>query len=200
MVIQRAPGRPRSSNSDRRGEIAKAASRHFASFGYDRTTIRAVAEDVGVDPRLVMHYFGNKQKLFMATVKVPAEVGAALTLLKMVPRHKWGKRIADVLWIAKSSGSFQTLVGVIRASASEPEAAEMFRDFYVESLLNPIVSSLNIDNRELRAVMLSTLVSGFVFNLEITRVFDLVPRNVNAQKKLLAAIVQTILTEPVSRA
>lgn len=133
----------------------------------------------------------------MATVKVPLEVGAALTLLKMVPRNQWGTRIADVLSIAEKSGSFQTIVGVIRASASEPEAAELFREFYVENLLAPIVNSLDIDHRELRAVMLSTLVAGYVFNREITRVFDYIPRTNRPRKKMFAALVQTILTEPI---
>ena len=197
MTVQRTPGRPRSSANDRRDAIAKAASRQFAAVGYDRTTIRSVAEEVGVDPKLVMHYFGNKQKLFIATVKVPHEVGAALTLLKLVPRKQWGRRITDVIWVAQNSGSFQTLVGVIRASASEPEAAEMFKGFYVENLLSPIVNNLDVDHRELRAVMLSTLVAGYVLNLEITRVFDGVPRDDKARKRMFAALVQTILTEPL---
>ncbi|MFI5505857.1 helix-turn-helix domain-containing protein [Mycobacterium sp. NPDC051804] len=36
----------------------------FGQNGLERTTIRSVAKAAKVDPALVMHYFGNKDKLF----------------------------------------------------------------------------------------------------------------------------------------
>ena len=197
MAKKISPGRPKISSANRQEIIAKTASKLFSKLGYEKTTIRLVAEEAGVDPKLVMHYFGNKQKLFIATVKVPPEVGAALTLLKLTPKANWGKRITDVIWIAQKSGSFQTLVGVIRASASEPEAAEMFREFYFENLLLPMVSGLDVDNRELRAVMMSSLMAGYVFNLEISKVFDAVKTTEKAKKALFASMVQSILTTKI---
>ena len=85
-----APGRPKVSSTNRQELITSAAGKLFSEVGYERTTIRLVAEEAGVDPKLVMHYFGNKQKLFMATVKVPSEVGAALKLLKLTPQSQLG--------------------------------------------------------------------------------------------------------------
>ena len=169
----------------------------FAELGYEKTTIRLIAEQAQVDPKLVMHYFGNKQKLFMATVKVPSEVGAAILLLKLTPKVNWGKRIADVIWLAQKSGSFQTLVGVIRASASEPEAAEMFREFYLENLLMPMVNGLEVDNRELRATMMSSLMAGYVFTNEIVGIRELVKVSERSRKSLFAGIIQTILTKEI---
>lgn len=49
-------------------DILSAARRRFGANGYDRTTLRAVAADVGVDPALVIRYFGSKQDLFAAAV------------------------------------------------------------------------------------------------------------------------------------
>jgi AcrR family transcriptional regulator len=195
MAGKLSPGRPRSSSSDRAQQILQAAAQLFADLGYDKTTIRLVAESAGVDPKLVMHYFGNKQRLFMSTVKVPMEVGKAITLLKLVPKRTWGKRIADVIWMAQKSGSLQTIVGVIRASASEPEAAEMFREFYLENLLLPIVNSLAVDHKELRAVMMSSLMAGYVFTHQIVGIEDYVTAKDRTRKQLFAAIVQTMLTE-----
>lgn len=195
MTVKLSPGRPRSSSSDRAQQILVSAGQLFADLGYEKTTIRLVAESAGVDPKLVMHYFGNKQRLFMSTVKVPKEVGKAIALLKLAPKNSWGKRISDVIWMARKSGSLQTLVGVIRASASEPEAAEMFRNFYLENLLLPIVSTLAIDHKELRAVMMSSLMAGYSFTHEIVGIEDFVTANEKARKQLFAAIVQTILTQ-----
>lgn len=190
-----SPGRPKLSSLDRQDLIRKTASRLFSQVGYDKTTIRLVAETCGVDPKLVMHYFGNKQQLFMATVKVPSEVNAALTLLKLTPRSQWGKRIADVIWLAQKNGAFQTLVGIIRASATEPTVAETFKEFYLENLLLPMVNGLDVDNKELRAVMMSSLMAGYVFNLEIIGLFEQVKSSERSRKKLFASLVQTILTQ-----
>lgn len=190
-----SPGRPKLSALDRQDLIRKTASRLFSQVGYDKTTIRLVAESCGVDPKLVMHYFGNKQQLFMATVKVPTEVNAALTLLKLTPRSQWGKRIADVIWLAQKNGAFQTLVGIIRASATEPTVAETFKEFYLENLLLPMVNGLDVDNKELRAVMMSSLMAGYVFNLEIIGLFEQVKSSERSRKKLFASLVQTILTQ-----
>lgn len=53
--------------------ILRAARGLFAEFGYDRTTIRAVAASAGVDPALVMQYFGSKERLFGLAARVPAD-------------------------------------------------------------------------------------------------------------------------------
>ncbi|MET9266518.1 TetR family transcriptional regulator [Amycolatopsis sp. NPDC004079] len=44
--------------------ILAAARRQFARQGYNQTTIRGIAAAAGVDPTLVMRYFGSKDELF----------------------------------------------------------------------------------------------------------------------------------------
>jgi AcrR family transcriptional regulator len=56
--------RPRN-GAQTRANILSAARRRFDE-GYERTTPRAVAADVGVDAALVIRYFGSKQDLFAA--------------------------------------------------------------------------------------------------------------------------------------
>ena len=50
-----------------------AARTAFAEKGFDGATIRGIATAAGVDPALVHHYFGNKDKLFLAAVEAPAD-------------------------------------------------------------------------------------------------------------------------------
>ena len=57
--------RPRNA-SQTRADILSAARSRFATEGFERTTLRAVAADVGVDAALVIRYFGSKQELFAA--------------------------------------------------------------------------------------------------------------------------------------
>src|SRR5690349_18772922 len=64
-----ASGAPRRSDATR-GAILTAARERFAADGYERATIRAIAKDAGIDPSMVMRYYGNKEGLFAAAVAI----------------------------------------------------------------------------------------------------------------------------------
>jgi len=71
----------RQSRADRRrateARILDSARELFAEKGFERTTIRAVASAAGVDPALVMQYFGSKRELFGQAVQaLPAQLTA----------------------------------------------------------------------------------------------------------------------------
>src|ERR1700689_2025165 len=52
-----------------RSTILATARTQFGNHGFERTTIRSVASAAGVDPALVMHYFGSKAQLFAAAAR-----------------------------------------------------------------------------------------------------------------------------------
>ena len=57
------------SKSDRtKSRILDASRTLFAQFGYEATTIRGIAEKAGIDPSMVIRYFGSKDALFALTV------------------------------------------------------------------------------------------------------------------------------------
>lgn len=189
-----SPGRPRATSADRQGQIVKAAAKLFSKLGYEKTTIRLVADKAGVDPKLVMHYFGTKETLFAATMKLPTEATKALALLKMVPRSQWGRSIAEMLASTGKGFSNPTLVGVIRASATEPVAAEIIRDFYTTELMKPMIDTLGLDLAQVRATTLSSLMVGITFTNEILGIQQTDKLSLKARKQLLAEVIQTILT------
>ncbi len=71
---QNEPRRILGNASQTRADILSAARRRFGAEGYERTTLRAVAADVGVDAALVIRYFGSKQDLFGAAVDFAIEL------------------------------------------------------------------------------------------------------------------------------
>lgn len=70
--------------------ILAAARERFATDGYERATIRAIAADAGIDPAMVMRYFGTKEALFGAA----AEFDLELPDLTAVPVDQLGAALA----------------------------------------------------------------------------------------------------------
>ena len=75
MVSKSNIGKPRhrgrpgpSPNEDFREQILNTAERLFATQGFAATSIREIAEDVGVNPAMVHYYFGSKMQLLRAVM------------------------------------------------------------------------------------------------------------------------------------
>ena len=65
-----------------RDVVLAAAKRRFATEGYEKTTLRAIANDAHVDPSMVLYLFGSKEELFRESLRLimdPDELVAALT-------------------------------------------------------------------------------------------------------------------------
>ncbi|MEB3981840.1 TetR family transcriptional regulator [Mycobacterium sp. 663a-19] len=93
---RRRPGRP-AGTSDTRDRILASARELFARNGIDRTSIRAVAAGAGVDSALVHHYFGTKQQLFAAAIKIPIDPMTVLVPMREVPIEELGFKLPAVL-------------------------------------------------------------------------------------------------------
>ncbi|KMV21721.1 TetR/AcrR family transcriptional regulator [Mycobacterium heckeshornense] len=95
-VERRRPGRPAGS-SDTRERILKSARDLFARNGIHKTSIRAVAAAAGVDSALVHHYFGTKERLFAAAVRIPIDPMDIIGPLREVPVEDLGYRLPSTL-------------------------------------------------------------------------------------------------------
>src|SRR3954469_23453916 len=71
MNKPRGRGRPRGDTGSR-AQILAAARRRFLADGYDRVTLRSVAQEAGVDVALISYHFGSKRGLFGAALELPA--------------------------------------------------------------------------------------------------------------------------------
>src|SRR2546423_10810968 len=104
--------------------ILAAAQRQFAELGYDRSSMRSIAREAGVDQKLVGYFFGSKQQLFLAAAapQLPANVSEVLPDVLSGSRRTIGARIAKLaVALLENPGSRDQLVGAVRAAASEPE-------------------------------------------------------------------------------
>jgi AcrR family transcriptional regulator len=61
----------RPGSGDTRQAILSAARNAFAENGFDRARLRSIADEAGVDPSLIVHFFGSKRELYEAAVAAP---------------------------------------------------------------------------------------------------------------------------------
>ena len=124
---RRRPGRP-AGNSDTRDRILASARELFSRNGIGNTSIRAVAAAAGVDSALVHHYFGTKEKLFGAAVRIPIDPMEVIGPLREVPVEELGYQIPSKLlplWDSElGAGLMATLRSVIAGSE-----VNLFRSF-----------------------------------------------------------------------
>lgn len=66
IAALRSVRKPRGQGASRRGEILDAAKRIFLTDGFERATIRKIAEAVGVSPATLYVYFPDKDAIFRA--------------------------------------------------------------------------------------------------------------------------------------
>ncbi len=93
---RKRPGRP-PGTSDTRERILVSARELFARNGIDKTSIRAIAADAGVDPALVHHYFGTKTQLFAAAIHIPIDPMQVIGPLQQVPIEEIGHVLPSLL-------------------------------------------------------------------------------------------------------
>lgn len=77
-----SPGAPRRRDSaETRRRLLEAARHRFVLQGYERTTVREIAGDAGVNPALIKRYFESKEGLFEACLATTHDllVGPART-------------------------------------------------------------------------------------------------------------------------
>lgn len=93
---RKRPGRP-PGTSDTRDRILQSARNLFARNGIDKTSIRSIAKDAGVDPALVHHYFGTKTQLFAAAIHIPIDPLDIIGPLRQVPVEQIGHVLPSIL-------------------------------------------------------------------------------------------------------
>ncbi len=196
----RARGR-RPSGSGTREAILAAAQRQFADLGYPRTTLRGIAREAGVDTRLVTHYFGTKQQLFVSVVELPFDPDVVLeTVLADGPENAGRRLAAFAVTMLEQPAARQTMTGLLRAAASEDDAAGVVRDLLTERILGRIARRIGGDRPALRASLIGSQIAGLVVARHIIGLDALVDADTTVLASALAPVLQHYLTDDLGPA
>jgi AcrR family transcriptional regulator len=197
-AVERTRAGRRPGESGTREAIADAARRRFAELGYDRTTIRGIAEEAGVDPALVVHFFGSKQELFLKVMELPFEPEEIVPQVLEGPKSEAGVRLARfAVGMIENQDSRNVLTGVLRAAASEPHAAELARELVANRVVAAFARSLAVDQPELRANLIASQVVGLIMARYVIRVEPLASLDPQALVEAIAPNLQRYLTRPL---
>ncbi|MFE8013971.1 TetR family transcriptional regulator [Streptomyces antibioticus] len=146
-----------------RSAILEAARRRFAAQGFERTTIRAVAADAGIDPSLVMRYYGNKARLFDAALDIDLDLpdpstvppGALAEAFVRHFLHRWEGGPAD-----------DALLLLLRSAVTNERAAQRMRDIFAAQVA-PALGAVSADADQV--ALISTQLLGLALTRHLLR-------------------------------
>lgn len=181
----RRPGR-----SGARGDILAAARTRFAEIGFDKTSIRAVAADAGVDPALVHHYFGTKQQLFAAVVELPIDPEATLRRIEAAPLDRLGETILGSVLAVWDSPAGPGVVAAVRSILAGGDTA-LARTFVLDVVLERVrmrIAKPEDDGRA-RVALVGTQMIGV---LVARKILEIEPLASMPGPELVAAVAPTL--------
>jgi TetR/AcrR family transcriptional repressor of mexJK operon len=111
--------------SERKHEaIARAALTLFASDGYERTSVDAIAAEAGVSKRTVYSHYGDKENLFLSVVRDTYE-GMLARIGEIVDRTAWDRDLPGALTTCVTE--------ITRSIARAPERSTLVRLLITEA-------------------------------------------------------------------
>jgi len=174
-----------------REAILTAARERFASDGYERATIRAIARDANIDPSMVMRYYGNKEGLFAAAVSIDLKMPDVAAL----PREEVGwTLVAHFLAMWEEN---EVLTALLRVGATNPAGAERMQEIFRDQMM-PVAYAVCPDPQQ--APARAALAAAQLLGLALTRYVLRFPPTVELSREeftaWLAPTLQRYLTAP----
>lgn len=185
--MARTGRRPGSSGS--REDILAAARSRFAADGYDGATIRGIAASAGVDPALVRHYFGSKERLFVAAMAFPIDPAVMVPRLVEPGLDGLGERLVQ-FFLATWDAADSPFVALLRSVTTNEQAAEMLRQFLTREVVGRVAASLDLDRPQLRATLAASHLVGLAFVRYVVRLEPVATANAETLVREVGPTIQ----------
>jgi AcrR family transcriptional regulator len=170
--------------------ILEAARELFAEVGFERTTIRAVASRAGVDPALVMQYYGNKEALFAASARWHVDhKRLSEAALPDIP----ATALDDLFISFEDPSKRDGAIALLRNCLTHESALEVMRDDVMREPQAMIAQTIGGDDGELRAGLLGATMIGVTiakYLLEIPAVAAASPEDI---ERIMAPVLKALV-------
>jgi AcrR family transcriptional regulator len=196
-LVRRSGRRP--GNQDTRASILEAARQVFAERGYDKASIRAIATEAQVDPALVHHYFGTKDKLFLECMNSPIDPAEIIPQALSGPRAEAGERLIRVALQVWDSPAGGVALALFRSAISNEWTARLLREFVVSQILRRAIVELEVDpaEAEMRSALLATQIAGLITTRYVLKIEPVASADIETLVKALGPNVQRFLLGPL---
>lgn len=127
-----------------RQRILGEAKRLFAELGYEKTTIREVANAAEIHPSMVMRYYGSKEDLFAAAATIDFHMP---DLSKLPPEMRGRALIEHVIEQWEGDATGHELKVLLRAAGTHELARSRFVDV-VQAQSLPVIRKITAKDRQ----------------------------------------------------
>ena len=137
--------------STTRATILEIARRTFADAGYAGASMRAIAAEAGVDPSVVVHFFGSKDGLFQAAVGWPFDPTGLTQEVESKAEGDIGAGLARTFlryWDDPKTGP--SLLAMLRSAMAHPTSAALLREFLARNMFATVTELVQGDDVALR--------------------------------------------------
>lgn len=143
--------------------LIEAARREISERGFTGVSMRGITARADVDPSLVRHYFGSKQKLLAQAAHMALDSDELVAEAVRGTAAGVGRRtVKMVLGLCGDAGtSARALVG-FAVPLSSPEEGALGEDAYLGGLFRRIAAEVSPDRHELRAALVTTQITALV--------------------------------------
>ncbi|WP_373296308.1 MULTISPECIES: TetR/AcrR family transcriptional regulator [Streptomyces] len=182
---------PRRSDATRNA-ILTAARERFAADGYERATIRAIARDAGIDPSMVMRYYGSKEGLFAAVLDVDLRLPG---MQGVDPREVGEVLVSHFLDLWEENR--EVLTAMVRVGTTNQTGAEGVRRIFRDQIV-PLARQVCPDPEQAatRAALTASQIMGMALTRYVLRLPPTVALSREEIVKWLGPTVQRYLTAP----
>ncbi len=171
--------------------ILDAARALFSDTGFERTTIRGVAARAGIDPALVMQYYGNKEGLFAAAARWHVDQSSILD----ADRDELPvAAIRDLLSHFEDAADGKSAAALMRNCLTHPAAAKVMRDQVLCDRAATVTAKIDAPDAELRAALFGATMMGLGMARYLIELEPLASASREDIERLLAPALAALLT------
>lgn len=174
-----------------RETIETAARELFAINGFQKTTVRDIGARAGIDPSMIIRYFGSKDALF-ARVAMP---DLALPDVSDVDSMKIGEAMVRTFllqWEGEPGGG--GMQALLRSAGSNQEAADRLAQIFRDQVLPAIARAGPQETAAVRAGLVGSQLMGLAITRYVLRLPPVVAMSHEFIVETVGATIQRYAT------
>lgn len=178
-----------------RDAVLTAAKQRFAVEGYEKTTLRAIANDARVDASMVLYLFGSKAELFRESLRLIIDPDVLAAALADGDGDIGTRLVRAYLGIWEHPDTAASMVAMLQSATSNPDAHEAFRAFIQDYVLAAVSGVLGGgEQARLRAMLAATNLVGTAILRYVMRIAPLAELAADDVVRLISPSVTRYLT------